>query len=70
MFTSYFLPRWNQLFTRLNAAVEDNAPFDRNPFATEMCAWEQQWSRDSTTFATQPRGDAVAAARRMSAKWR
>ena len=70
MFTSYFLPRWEAFFVRLNASLEHGTPFDRAPFAAEMCTWEQQWSRDTTRFATTPKGDAIAVARRLVGKWR
>ncbi len=69
MFSSYFLPRWRHFFTRLNAALEDGTPFDRAPFATASCDWEQAWSRETQSFPTRPTGDPVATARRVAAKW-
>jgi alpha-N-acetylglucosaminidase len=71
MFTGYFLPRWEAFFKDLNAALDRAKPFDRDPFATASCAWEQQWSRATTpAFRTEPVGDPVATARRLWAKWR
>ncbi|HEX8725287.1 MAG TPA: alpha-N-acetylglucosaminidase [Gemmatimonadaceae bacterium] len=70
MFTSYFLPRWETFFTQLNAAFDRGAAFDRKPFAESSCAWEQAWSRDTTSFATVPKGDPIAVAKRLVAKWR
>ncbi len=70
MFASYFLPRWEAFFARLNASLDTGVPFDRAPFASEMCAWEQQWSRATAGFPAEPHGDAVAVARRMAVKWR
>jgi len=71
MFSSYFLPRWKDFFARLNASLDSAKPFDRAPFAAASCAWEQRWSRDTTArFRTEPRGDAVATARRLVEKWR
>ncbi len=70
MFASYFLPRWKAFFQQLNAAFDAGTVFDRKPFAESSCAWEQAWSRDTTSFPTAPKGDAVAVARRLVAKWR
>jgi alpha-N-acetylglucosaminidase len=70
MFTSYFLPRWEAFFGRLNASLDSGVPLDRKPFADETCTMEQRWSHDTTRFATTPSGDAIAVARRLVAKWR
>jgi len=70
MFTGYFLPRWTEFFRRLNRSVEDGTAFDRKPFATAMCDWEQAWSKRTDAFAALPRGDAISVARRLWAKYR
>jgi alpha-N-acetylglucosaminidase len=70
MFTSYFLPRWEAFFTRLNASLDARAPFDRGPFAAASCEWEQRWSHDTTPFRTAPTGDPIAMALRLVQKWR
>ena len=70
MFSSYYLPRWKEFFARLDASLDLKTPFDRAPFAADMCAWEQQWSRGHDAFATAPRGDAVETAVRMYGRYR
>ena len=65
MFSSYFRPRWAEFFARLNRSVQTNVPFDRAPFAADMCEWEKRWSRQTNSFPTRPRGDAIAASRRL-----
>ncbi|HEU5358702.1 MAG TPA: alpha-N-acetylglucosaminidase [Gemmatimonadales bacterium] len=70
MFSSYFLPRWREFFARLDRSLVTGVPFDRAPFAVDMCTWEQRWSRAETAFPTEPRGDAVATARRLWDKYR
>src|SRR5678815_6047390 len=37
MFSSYFRPRWAEFFARLNHSLDTNVPFDRAPFAADMC---------------------------------
>jgi len=69
MFTSYYLPRWEAFFALLNRSVANGTPFDRAPFAAEMCTWERQWSSGTGSFPTEPRGDAVETARRLAAKY-
>jgi alpha-N-acetylglucosaminidase len=70
MFSSYFRPRWQEFFTRLNRSLETNTPFDRAPFATDMCAWEQDWSRQTNAFPTRPKGSPVGVARTLMRKYR
>jgi alpha-N-acetylglucosaminidase len=70
MFSSYFLPRWKEFFARLNRSLDSGTPFDRGPFAADMCAWEQAWSRKHDRFPTTPRGDPVATAARLFARYR
>ena len=69
MYSSYFLPRWKEFFARLDRSLATGVPFDRAPFATDMCAWEQAWSRGDSSFPTIPQGDAVATAVRLRAKY-
>src|SRR5437899_2091946 len=70
MFSSLLLPGWREFFTRLERSLE-TAPFDRRPFAADMCAWEQAWSRRTDApLPTEPRGDAVATAQRLIAEYR
>lgn len=70
MFTSYFLPRWQAFFKQLNASLDSGTAFDRKPFAAASCVWEQAWSRETTSFRTQPAGDAIVVAQRLVEKWR
>jgi alpha-N-acetylglucosaminidase len=70
MFSSYYLPRWKEFFARLNASLDSATPFDRAPFAADMCTWEQEWSRRHDAFPATPRGDPVASAARLLARYR
>ena len=65
MFSSYFRPRWTEFFARLNQSVETNVPFDRAPFAADMCEWEKRWSGQTNSFPVCPQGDAIGVARRL-----
>jgi alpha-N-acetylglucosaminidase len=65
MFSSYFRPRWEEFFLRLNQSIETNRLFDRAPFAAAMCEWEKTWSRRTDSFPVHPRGSAIDVARRL-----
>ena len=70
MFSGYYRPRWQEFFERINGALDAGTPFDRAPFASDMCRWEQAWSRRHEAYSTVARGDAVETAARMYARYR
>jgi alpha-N-acetylglucosaminidase len=69
MFSDYYLPRWQAFFRRLNQSLDADTPFDRAPFAADMCAWEQAWSQRTDSFPTEPAGDALAISQRLFEKY-
>ena len=69
MFSDYYLPRWRAFFRRLNQSLDAGTPFDRAPFAADMCTWEQAWSQRTDSFPTEPAGDALAISRRLFEKY-
>ncbi len=70
MFSTYFRPRWAEFFARLDRSLDTGVPFDRAPFAADMCKWEQAWSRQTNVFPTKPQGDAIVVARRLAVRYR
>ncbi len=70
MFTGYFLPRWQEFFDRLNRSLAAGVPFDRQPFAADICRWEQAWSRQHTAFRNAVSGDPLEVARSLVQKYR
>lgn len=70
VFGRYYLPRWQEFFARLDASLDKATPFDRAPFAADMCRWEQAWSRQHDVFPTVPKGDPVATAARLYGRYR
>lgn len=70
VFSSYFKPRWQEFFARLNHSLDTDVAFDRAPYAADMCTWEQGWSRRTNAFRTKPKGDAIAIARRLVSEYR
>lgn len=70
IFSGYFLPRWKAFFTALNRSVDRGVPFDRKPYAAEMCQWEKRWSHGTEKYPATPHGDPIAVARELATKWR
>ncbi len=70
MFASYYRPRWQRFFDTLNESLAQHGAFDRRPFATASCEWEQRWSAGHEQFARDPSGDGVAIARALLTKYR
>ena len=58
--------------TRCTEGQNDDTrvPFDRAPFAADMCEWEQSWSRQVNAFPVTPTGDAIAVATRLAVRYR
>ncbi len=69
MFSTYYLPRWQEFFRELNQSLDSGITFDRAPFASRMCSWEQEWSRRTDTFPAEPRGDALTLSRTLFRKY-
>jgi alpha-N-acetylglucosaminidase len=69
MFSSYYLPRWQEFFRELNRSLDNGTAFDRAPLADRMCRWEQEWSRRTDSFPTEPHDDALALSRKLFRKY-
>ncbi len=66
----YYKPQWTLWFTAMNAAMQQQQPFDSKATRDAIYQWEKAWVRQTTpTFAAQPAGDTVAVARRLHAKY-
>ncbi|MEO7455347.1 MAG: alpha-N-acetylglucosaminidase [Gemmatimonadaceae bacterium] len=69
MFASYFLPRWQEFFKRLDNSLATRVAFDRAPFAADMCSWERKWSGRTDSFPVKPSGDALTVTRKLVARY-
>ncbi|MCC6490722.1 MAG: alpha-N-acetylglucosaminidase C-terminal domain-containing protein, partial [Candidatus Hydrogenedentes bacterium] len=65
----FYRPRWEQFVQGLREALEDGVPFDAESFETRIRSWEEQWTRGTEPYATQPAGDPVAISMRMLEKY-
>jgi alpha-N-acetylglucosaminidase len=69
LLTSFYLPRWQMFFDRLDSALAAGKPFDANAWEQVTREWEEQWTRRTDEYPTDPRGDSVAAVRRLWTKY-
>ena len=64
--------KWHphKLIARTRFPLDTSVPFDRAPFAADMCEWEQAWSRQTNALPVTPADDAIAVARRCAVRYR
>ena len=65
MINGYYRPRWERLFAALPASLEQSESWDEQAFQEGLRTWMVEWSDRRETYPTQPRGDSVAAARKL-----
>jgi alpha-N-acetylglucosaminidase len=76
----FYLERWRKFFAWLDtqpagynddklARSNDRPANDANDFYRELSQWEYAWCEQHDAYATAPRGDSVATARTLFAKW-
>lgn len=65
----YHLPRWRLWTQALTGALEHGIPLDPVAFDAELTAFEEGWCRGDERYATEPRGDTLAVARRLFAAY-
>ncbi|PSK95953.1 alpha-N-acetylglucosaminidase [Murinocardiopsis flavida] len=65
----YHLPRWRLWTQALAASLAHGTPLDPEAFDAELTAFEEGWCRGGERYATEPRGDTVAVARRLFAAY-
>jgi alpha-N-acetylglucosaminidase len=57
-------------FDRLDASLAAGKPFDAAAFERAAQVWEERWTHETRLYPTAPRGDSVAVARRLWARYR
>lgn len=69
MLRVYYAERWKRYLDAARAALRRGEPAGQGGFNPELLAWTKQWSERRETYPTLPRGDSVAVARRLWAKY-
>ncbi len=65
MIRGFYRVRWQRFIEALERSLADNAPLDEKAFEQQSREWENQWTHGMESYPTEPRGDALAIARRL-----
>jgi alpha-N-acetylglucosaminidase len=69
MLDGYYAPRWQRLLDAARVSLRENRPLDSRSYNEELLKWTAGWAEETGSFATEPRGDSIAVARRLWAKY-
>jgi alpha-N-acetylglucosaminidase len=69
MISQFYLKRWEWYLREQAAALAKQQPLDAKAFSRKLWEWERDWADGKETYATEPRGDSIAVAKRLWAKY-
>jgi alpha-N-acetylglucosaminidase len=69
MLSDYYAPRWKQFLDAAADSLRRKETFDEKRFNQELLKWTAQWSDRRESFPTKTRGNSVAVARKLWAKY-
>jgi alpha-N-acetylglucosaminidase len=69
MLNGYYAPRWKWFLDGAAESLRDNKPLDEKKYNEELLKWIVQWSDGREIFPVEPRGDSIAVARKLRAKY-
>jgi alpha-N-acetylglucosaminidase len=66
LYSSYYLPKWEQLFAEMRSEITGGSKLDYERFTKDIIAWEDKWItlREEKIIA-EPRGNSVELAKGM-----
>jgi alpha-N-acetylglucosaminidase len=60
LYSSYYLPKWEKLFTGMRSEITDGKKFDYKKFMDELLMWEDNWiTQRNTDFQHEAEGNSV-----------
>ena len=69
MISGYYHARWKWYLDEVGRALKANKPYDGAGFQAELRKWMIEWSDATETYATEPKGDSVAVAKKLWDKY-
>ena len=69
MLSGFYLKRWEWYLKELAEAMAKNRPFDSKTFYRKLWEWERDWADGKETYPPKPRGDSIAVAKKLWAKY-
>ncbi|MHB1037731.1 MAG: alpha-N-acetylglucosaminidase TIM-barrel domain-containing protein [Pirellulales bacterium] len=69
MLTGFYAKRWERYLAAQVQALRTGKPLDEAAIQRELVQWELAWADQRESYPAEPRGDSVAVARRLWAKY-
>ncbi|MHC4117085.1 MAG: alpha-N-acetylglucosaminidase TIM-barrel domain-containing protein [Planctomycetota bacterium] len=69
MLNGFYLHRWQWYLRELGAELEEKGEFDQASFKQKLWQWEKDWTNGAEMYPAEPRGDSVAVANRLWARY-
>ena len=69
MLDNYYAPRWKRFLDAAAESLRADQPLDSKKYNEELLKWIAQWSDRRDVFPTKPRGDSIAIALKLWAKY-
>ena len=69
MLTGFYLKRWEQFYSALDAVLANGSTFDAEAFDSKSRDWERRWADQHESYPTKPRGDSLAISRALWEKY-
>ncbi|MCD6392593.1 MAG: alpha-N-acetylglucosaminidase C-terminal domain-containing protein, partial [Planctomycetes bacterium] len=69
MLGGFYLHRWEWYLREVGESLDGEHPFDSKAFSQKLWEWERDWADGTETYPIAPRGDSIAAARKLWARY-
>jgi alpha-N-acetylglucosaminidase len=70
LLNDFYKPRWQQFFTKVNAALKENKELDLKAFEEQIKQWEWKWVNTRKDYPVAPVGNAVNTSVSLHKKYR
>ncbi|MFC4232483.1 alpha-N-acetylglucosaminidase [Parasediminibacterium paludis] len=70
LLSSFYKPRWQQFFSKIDTAMANSKKLDTVGFQKEIAQWEWQWVNQRKDFPTVPLGNPITIALKLHQKYR
>ena len=69
MFRGFYLVRWQQHAAVVGRSLKEKTPIDAKTFEADLRQWMRDWSSQENTYSVKTKGDSVALAKKLYAKY-
>jgi len=65
LLSGFYLPRWKMFLERLDQSVAEGTSFDADTFEQDIQLWEDEWTRRTDSYPSEPEGNTIEIAQRL-----